>query len=258
MAEILVTGGTGRLGRELVPRLVQAGHRVRVLTRAAPQDVPTDAVPIVGDLRTGAGLREAIAGAEVIVHAASSPWRDAHATEVDGSRRLLEAAKASGTGHFVYVSIVGVDRVPLPYYRAKFEAERLVAAAGVPYTVQRATQFHEFVVEILATLGRGPLLPSPFGAQLQPIDAGEVADLLVARVAAGPGGRVADAGGPEVRAWSDLARSWLRAAGRKAWLIPLPAWGSGLAAVKDGALTCPHGKVGKLTFEDHLRRAYGS
>ena len=257
MADVLVTGGTGRLGRELVPRLVLAGHRVRVLTRGAPQDVPGGAVPIVGDLRTGAGLREAIAGADVIVHAASSPWRDARATDVDGARRLLEAAKASGTGHFVYVSIVGVDRVAQPYYRAKYEAEQLVAASGVPHTIQRATQFHEFVVEILATLARGPLLPSPLGAALQPIDAGEVADLLVQRVAAGPIGRAADAGGPEVRAWSDLARAWLRAAGRKAWLVPLPSWGAGLAAVKDGGLTCPHCKVGKLTFDEHLRRAYG-
>jgi uncharacterized protein YbjT (DUF2867 family) len=253
MATVLVTGGTGRLGRELLPRLLAAGHAVRVLTRRANAALPEGAAAVVGDLTTSAGLQHAVAGTDAIVHAASTPWRNTHETDVEGTRRLTEAAKAAGTAHLCYVSIVGVDTPASSYYRGKLDAERVVTASGVGHTTLRATQFHEFVGEMCERLARTPLLPVIGGATMQPVDAGEVADAIVEQLANGPGGRVPDMGGPEVRAMTDLARAWLRARWRKAWVVPLPALGKGFALMRAGVLTCPTRKVGRITWEQHLR-----
>src|SRR5512142_412598 len=121
MATLLVTGGTGVLGSVAVPALQEAGHAVRVLSRS-PEDGR-----VVGDLATGAGLAEAVTGAEVIVHAASSPRADVREVDVEGTRRLVAVARDAGAQHLLYVSIPGVDRIAVPYYRAKAAAEQIVA-----------------------------------------------------------------------------------------------------------------------------------
>src|SRR5689334_16740998 len=128
MDPVLVTGGTAQLGRAVVDLLGATGRPVRVLSRSAAEG------RVRGDLATGAGLAEATAGVGAIVHCASNP-RDARAVDVDGTRRLLDAAHAQGRPHVVYVSIVGVDRIPVPYYAAKLAAERIVAESGLPWTI---------------------------------------------------------------------------------------------------------------------------
>ncbi|MBV9928179.1 MAG: NAD(P)H-binding protein [Acidobacteria bacterium] len=128
---VLVTGGTGLLDRALVRSTVSAGHAARVLsrrTRAATEGVEY----AVGDIAAGAGLDAALSGVEAIIHAASDPRRPEE-VDVGGTRRLVEAARAAGVGHLVYVSIVGVDRIPVRYYRMKLEAEGAVAASGLPH-----------------------------------------------------------------------------------------------------------------------------
>jgi nucleoside-diphosphate-sugar epimerase len=118
---MLVTGGTGTLGPPLVDLLTRAGRPVRVLSRrprAATGGAPVEWV--VGNLATGAGVARAVGGAGVIVHCATSPW--ARRVDVGGTGRLLEAARLAGSPHLVYISIVGVDRVPFRYYRAKLAA----------------------------------------------------------------------------------------------------------------------------------------
>jgi NAD(P)H-binding len=162
MAEILVTGGTGTLGGALVARLREQGCEPRVLSR---HPGPGRAV---GDLETGVGIAAAVRGADVVVHAASRPGHDvaqAH-TLLDALRD--EGGRAGGTPHLVFVSIVGVDRVPLAYYRDKFAVERMIADAGVPWTVQRATQFHDLLATLFGVLGRTPVLPVLPGARFQP------------------------------------------------------------------------------------------
>lgn len=164
MSSILVTGGTGAVGREVVTRLLTAGHDVRVLSRRAAGQVPGagalgDADWFTGDLRSGAGLDEAAAGAEVIVHCASDfrrPGRDLGAT-----RNLIGAAKRHGAPHLVYVSIVGVDRIPLGYYRTKLQAEHLTKGSGLPWTILRATQFHDLILYLCQSLALPPLMLVP-------------------------------------------------------------------------------------------------
>src|SRR5690242_9260637 len=106
MSTVLVTGSTGDLGAALVPALRAAGHKVRAMSRTEGD--------VQADLATGAGLTEAVAGCEVVVHAASDPAGDPQATDVAGTRRLVETCQAEGVSHLLYVSIVGVDRNPMP------------------------------------------------------------------------------------------------------------------------------------------------
>lgn len=131
---ILVTGGTGRLGRLVVARLLDSGCDVRVLARhdrAAPAGVTFFAA----DLRTGQGIEPAVRAAAAIIHCATSTRGDAGAT-----RNLVAAASRAGSAHLVYVSIVGIDRIASwGYPKAKLQAEQIVASSGLPWTILRVT-----------------------------------------------------------------------------------------------------------------------
>src|SRR5262245_5581061 len=152
---VLVTGGTGRLGRALIPLLSTTGHSVTILSRVQRAGPGLHVSCAVGDLITGAGLREAVVEIDCIVHLASDS-RNARAVDVEGTRRLVDHARAAGVKHLVYVSIVGVDRIPFAYYQCKLEAERIVVDSGVPYSILRATQFHSFVAFLLSEAARFP------------------------------------------------------------------------------------------------------
>jgi uncharacterized protein YbjT (DUF2867 family) len=137
--DVLVTGATGRLGQRLLGPLQAAGHSVRQMSRRG-----TGPGGVRGDLATGFDLRTAVAGAELVVHAASDPRGDPWQVDVAGTRRLVEAVDRDRLRHLVYISIVGVDKIPYGYYRAKFAAEQVLLASGLPVTLLRVTQFHEF------------------------------------------------------------------------------------------------------------------
>ncbi len=244
-SEVLVTGGA--LGSVVVESLRAVGCETRVLSRSGKPGT------VRGDLSTGAGLDAAVRGVDAIVHCASNPARKTRQTEVGGTKALVRAAAHAGVSHLVYVSIVGVDRTPYySYYRAKLAAERVVEASGVPWTIQRATQFHDFVLKGLKLLGVGPVTIVPRGFLFQPVDIGEVAGRLTELVLSEPAGRVPDLGGPEILTAAELARSCLQAEGRrkKIWELPLP--GKFARSFRKGALTCPDGGCGRITWEDFL------
>lgn len=252
VAEILVTGATGTLGRALVTRLAASGHQVRALSRR-PQPAPggAPAVPAVawftGDLRQDLGLTEAVAGTDVIVHCASAVRGDAAL-----ARNLLAAARRTKSPHLVYISIVGVDRIPIGYYRAKLECEQLIAASGLPWTVLRVTQFHNLILRICTFAARPPVMLVPAGFRFQPVDAADVAGRLARLADGGPAGRVPDMGGPQVCPISDLASACLRASGRRRPLLPVPLPGAVAAAFRQGANLAPAGTAGEVTFEEFL------
>ncbi|GAB2600170.1 NAD(P)H-binding protein [Streptomyces capparidis] len=250
-APILVTGGTGTLGREVVRRLAADGHEVRATgRRPRPAGEPGPAAWAVADLSTGRGVAPAVAGAEVIVHCVTAHRRGRPADEV---RALVEAALAAGRPrpHLVYVSIVGVDRIPFPYYRGKLAAERLIADSGLPYTILRATQFHDLVRTVLAAGARLPVMPVP-GLRFQPVDVREVAARLARLATAPPAGRVPDMGGPEVRDARDLARAYLRATGRRRPVAPVRLPGAAFTAFRSGHNLTPDHAEGRITFGQYL------
>lgn len=189
----------------------------------------------------------AVAGADVIIHCASGPRGD-----VEAARRLIEAARHAGTPHLIYISIVGVDRVPLGYYRAKFEVERLIESSGFPWTILRATQFHDLILRGCTALARLPVMLVPAGASFQPIEVREVADRLVELSTVAPAGRVPDMGGPEVRSTRDLAGWYLRATDRHRRVLPVRIPGAVFSAYRAGGHLAPDRAVGRLTFEEFL------
>ncbi|MGY1830427.1 SDR family oxidoreductase [Geodermatophilus sp. SYSU D01180] len=248
--DVVVTGGTGRLGRVLVPSLQAAGHQVRQVSRRG-----TGPGGVRADLATGRDLATAVRGAEVVVHAATDPRGNPWQVDVAGTRRLVQALDRDRLQHLVYVSIVGVDRVPWSFYRAKFAAEQVVLASGLPVTIVRITQWHDFVDEMLGTARRGPVLIVPMGWSAAPVDVGEAAGFLTGVVAGSPsGGEVVEFGGPEDLSAADLARAWVAAREPSVRVVSTPLPGRLSAAFREGGvLPGPQAARGRVTYAEHLR-----
>jgi len=176
-----VTGGTGTLGRLVVPRLRDAGCNLRVLSGRNAE--ARDGIEFVaGDLTTRDGIEAAVEWAEIIVHCAGSNKGDE-----DKALNLVRAASRAGAPHVVYISVVGADRVPVVsgvdramfgYFASKLAAERVVADSGLPWTTLRAAQFHDLILMVARQMARLPVIPLPAGFRFQPVDAGEVAARL--------------------------------------------------------------------------------
>lgn len=253
---LLVTGGTGILGRRVVDRLSRRGHAVRVLTRQTSPDLPPGVVAVRGDMTTGEGLDRAADDVGAIVHCASATGslRD-RPDDVDGTRRLIHAARATGSPHLVFISIVGIDDHPMPYYRMKRAAEEVIVRGDLPWTILRATQFHRFVARILAWLSRLPVVPVPRGVDIQPIAVEEVADRMVEAALGDPAGRLPDVGGPQVLGFDHLARTYLDATGERRRVVELPVPGRTARAFREGQHLCPERAVGTVTWERSLADA---
>jgi uncharacterized protein YbjT (DUF2867 family) len=254
-APVLVTGGTGTLGRLVVPRLRAAGREVRVLSRRHRE--PGEGIEVVtGDLATGEGIDAAVAGVGTIVHCAGSSKGD----EVKAGH-LVRAASAAGARHLVFISVVGADRVPqtgrldramFGYFGSKLAAERVVAGSGLPWTILRATQFHDLVYLVVSQLARLPVAPVPAGIRFQPIDAGEVAERLVELALGPPSGLVPDLAGPRRYELAELLRGYLRAAHRRRPVLRVPVPGRAARALRGGANLAPDRAVGRRTWEKFL------
>jgi uncharacterized protein YbjT (DUF2867 family) len=250
VAVVLVTGASGTLGNALVPRLVSQRHQVRVLLHRSSADFPPEVQVARGDVRAVADLAEAISGADTVIHAATSPFRRAMATELEGTRAVLAVAGPAGV-HVVYPSIVGVDRLGGTYYRAKWQAERLVESASTS-TIQRATQLHPTLNRMLSHR----VFPVTARLSFQPLDAGDLADRLVSLVEAGPARRAEDLGGPQVLALRDIVADRRAATGGRTVLIPVPALGP-LRGLDGGYHLCPDHPGGHVTWKQWLSRDPG-
>ena len=248
---VLVTGGTGVLGRQVVMLLRQSGHRARILSRHTRGHVDA----IQGDIRSDDAVAKAVAGMDAVVHAASAGREpmSIRAVDVDGTRRLLAAAKAEGVRHFVYISIVGADRVRYRYYAAKVSAENLVREGSVPWSILRATQFHGFVAAMLKGFARLPgVVAVPLRWKLQPVDSTEVAARVVEVALGEPMAQLADFGGPEVCELRELAEAWMHTRGDHRRLVNLRVPFRAGAQIEAGGLTCPEHRDGKITFQQFL------
>jgi uncharacterized protein YbjT (DUF2867 family) len=226
--KIAIVGGTGTLGRQLVSELQSRGHDVRILSRNAP-------VYRV-NLATGEGLDAAVAGCEVVIDASNNSSRNAAATLVEGSRRLLTAARTAGVAHHICVSVVGCERVPIGYFQVKAQQEQVVEHGQVPWTIVRATQFHEYAAATLESAARWRVVPLP-QVRLQTVASAEVARVITDVAAGGPRRARVEVAGPEVTTARELAALWRRATGRKVALLPLWLPGKLGRALRAGALT---------------------
>lgn len=252
---VLVTGGTGTLGRHVVDGLREAGRPVRVLSRR-PANLDPGVELVIGDISTGENVDRALAGVETVVHCAGSAKGD----DVK-ARVLVEAARRANVRHIVYISVVGADVTPMNgpldramfgYFGAKHAAERIIAESGIPWTTLRATQFHDLTYTTLEQLAKMPIMPVFGGMSFQPVHSGEVADRLTELALGEPAGLVPAIGGPKVYPMDELARGYLAATGRSKPIFRMPIFGAAARAQKGGVNLAPARAIGHRTWEEFL------
>ncbi|WP_309065252.1 SDR family oxidoreductase [Microbacterium sp.] len=242
--DIAVAGGTGVVGSRIV-RIAQArGHATRALSRSAGVDV-----------RTGVGLEGALRGADAVIDVLNiETLSEKAATRFfrTATSNLLDAEGRAGVEHHIALSIVGVDRVPHGYYGAKLAQEGLVASHAVPWTILRATQFHDFAAQMHARLAFGPVHPVAH-MRTQPVAVDEVAARLVDLAEGSPQGRARDLSGPQEEDLADMMRAWARRSGGRGWMPRIRVPGAFGAAMRDGSLLPgPDAERGRVTFEEWL------
>ncbi len=252
---ILVTGGTGTLGRHLVRRLHEAGQQVRVLSRH-PHEASEGVEYVTGDLLQDEGVDAAVNGVGVIVHCAGSQKGDEVATA-----NLVSAASAAGKPHLVYISVIGADRIPVvsgadrmmfSYFASKRAAELVVSGSGLPWTTLRAAQFHDLILTVAEAMAKLPVVPVPKGFRFQPVDAGEVAGRLAELAQDSPAGLVPDMAGPRIYGTAELMREYLAARRLNRRIVQIPVPGQAAGAFRAGANIDPDRAVGRRTWEDFL------
>jgi uncharacterized protein YbjT (DUF2867 family) len=228
--------------------LKSAGHNVRVLSRSARNDPDY----VQGQIATGEGLAEAVKDIDVIIHLASHPTQS-QAVDVDGAARLIEHGRKASLKHFIYMSIVGVDKHPFPYYKQKYAAEQVVAQSGVPYTIYRATQFYPFIQYVLKTFLRFHIVPR--GWRAQPISVEEAAQGLVEVVEKGAVNGIVNKTGPKVYTINELIDIWEDVDGKRRRYVSLPIPGGASRGFRKGLHTIPEQKDGKVTWREYLESA---
>lgn len=242
--DIAIAGGTGVVGSVTARVAQERGHTVRILARSVGVDV-----------RTGAGLEAAIAGADAVVEAVSTHSQSqkvATAFFHDVTATLLQAEQRAGIGHHVALSIVNVDRAPHGYYGAKYEQEQLIELGAVPWSILRATQFHNFAAQVFQQASFGPIHPL-VRMRTQPVDPREVAERLVDLAEAGPSGRAQDIAGPREESLVDMMRAWAAHTGKRGWMPRLSLPGGFGRAMREGTmLPGPDAQRGTVTFSEWL------
>ncbi|MCC8939872.1 NAD(P)H-binding protein [Bradyrhizobium sp. Arg68] len=261
MSLVLVTGGSGHLGRDLVDRLVQSGHRVRVFARS-PQ-ARADIEWATGDLATGEGLRAALEGIDTVINAATfSPiarrggirpidfFRSPSAVDVAGTERLLALCGDAEVRHFLHVSIVGLDDASLPYARVKLAGERLVRSSDLSWSVVRAMPFYYLLETMLASLTWLPLWPVPTTV-FNPVDTSDVAGYLVSCAFDGERGERAEIGGPDDLGCDAFARQYQAARGIRRPILPMRL---SERTARGMGFVVSSGVRGTLSWSDWLQR----
>jgi uncharacterized protein YbjT (DUF2867 family) len=246
--KIVVIGGTGLIGSKTVAVLREGGHEVVAAS-------PKGGVNTV----TGEGLKEAMAGAQVVIDVSNAPSFDPQTVleffETSG-RNLVAMEAAAGVRHHVTLSIVGTDRVPgQGYYRAKVAQEKLIKASGIPYTIVRSTQFLEFLGEIADASTDGSVVRLAPGL-LQPIAADDVASVIAEVAFANPRNGIVEIAGPERAPFDEIVARYLKAVGdpRKVTKDPEARYFGGRLE-KTSLVPLGEARLGRLNLEEWLRRS---
>jgi len=258
--KILVTGGTGTLGRALVKKLVNAGNAVGVLTSREHPELPEGVTAYKGNLSDTGKLEGILRHVTTIIHCASNP-RNADMVDIQGTEHLLRAVDKPALQHMIYVSIAGVDRSPYPYYKAKYEVEKMIMASGVPWSVVRATQFHDLVLNRLITpfdSGDGGLLKIPGEMRFQSIDTEDVAGYIFKKALNGPSASVETIAGPQLLNIREMVETYQSILGRTNQVefvvddVPFHN------VFRSGLNVNPEWTGGRITWEEFLRKQLSS
>lgn len=241
---IAVAGGTGVVGSRTVSAVRAAGHDAIVLSRSTGVD-----------LTTGQGLDAALEGIDAVVDTANVSTLSAEtATRFfqAATGNLIAAAARAEVPHVVLLSIVGIDRMPHDYYAGKLAQEHVVEAGAVPWTILRATQFHEFAAQLYDRAKLGPLHVAP-RARVQPVAAREVGEHLASLAAGAPQGRAADLAGPREEHLDEMVKAYARHTGHGGWIPSVSLPGPQMKAMRAGlALPGVRAVRGHQTFAEWL------
>jgi uncharacterized protein YbjT (DUF2867 family) len=256
MDSILVTGGSGTLGRPTIARLRASGHPLRILSRSGASDSVGGHVErgdlVKADLVTGEGVTAALEGVGTVIHLATTGGKG----DETAAQNLVAAAERASVGHLVVMSIVGIDEIPFAYYRHKLVVESIARESSVPHTILRSTQFHPFIERLFTVQRWSPVVFAPtFSAQ--PIAVEDVAVRLTELAEGDAAGRVPDIGGPHQRTLKELAQMWATAANARRAIWPLTLPGSTFSGFKAGHNLVPGEPWGTISFESYLASRYG-
>jgi uncharacterized protein YbjT (DUF2867 family) len=245
--KIVVIGGIGLIGSKTVAILRQRGHEV-----------------VAGSLKsginsiTGEGLKEAVAGAQVVIDLTNSPSFEDRAVleffETSG-RNLLPAEAAAGVRHHVALSIVGIDRTDNGYFRAKIAQEKLIETSGIPYTIVRATQFLEFLGGIAAASADGNIVRLP-PVLFQPIAADDVAAVVAEAALAAPRNGIVEIAGPERAPFNEIVARYLKAIDDPRQVVRDPEaryWGGRVEELS--LVPLDEARLGHIGLDEWLRRS---
>lgn len=252
---VLVTGGTGTLGKQVVKQLIKQGNTPIVLTSKENAAVEDGAIAVVGNLGTGTGLNEATANADVIIHCASNP-RNSAEVDVQGTANLLSSIPADRSPHIIYISICGVDKSTYLYYQHKLAVEKLIAASRFPHTIIRITQFHNFILHRILLPGLNEQETSielPDNMSFQPIDIQDAAAYIVNSIREEPQGACLTIGGPEIFTIRQLATTYLEYTGKEYIIRDSSAQSDFHNIFRSGINLTPENKTGTITWSTFLQ-----
>ena len=245
--KIVIIGGTGLIGSKTAPLLRQSGHEVVAAS-------PKSGVNTI----TGDGLKEALAGAQVVIDLANSPsFEDKAVMEFfrTSGRNLLAAEAVAGVRHHVALSIVGIDRTDNGYFRAKVAQEKLIESSGIPYTIIRSTQFMEFLGGIADSSAVGNMVRlSP--ALFQPIAADDVATMVAQVALAAPRNHIVEIAGPEPAPFNEIVARYLKAVGDRREVVRDPEaryWGGRIE--ERSLVPLSEARLGRIGLDEWLRRS---
>jgi uncharacterized protein YbjT (DUF2867 family) len=257
MARILITGGTGALGTDLIARLAQTPHTIRITSRKPkPADARTEWAQV--DFETQIGFSEALRDVDVVVHCMTSSLNSEKA-DVIGTQRFLADVKQAKVKNFIFISIVGTDRIPYSYYQHKVIVEKAIKESGVPYSIVRAAQFHGFIDMLLGLTKKlwwMPILPLPTNWQFQTIDTRDVATYLMPFIEKDATGRIDNVAGPQMLRLGEMARQWRDIQGSHKPIVRLPLFGKVAHGFDQGYNTAPDKAYGSITWADYLHEKY--
>ncbi|MGN6616676.1 MAG: SDR family oxidoreductase [Ilyomonas sp.] len=248
MKKVLVTGGTGNLGRCVVNDLLQKNVEVSILTTKS--DIQWKDVEVFeGDLAKNISLTQATAKADIIIHCASNA-KDFQQADIQGTENLLHSLNRKGLQNFIYISIVGIDKSSYPYYQAKLTVEKMIINSGIPHTILRTTQFHSFVLNMLLFFineQSKDVITIPAGMKFQSVDIREVAQQLTANLEKAKG-ILHDFGGPQILSFEEMTQIYLNIIKTKADIETTVIESPRYELFRSGINLCPDNAFGKITW----------
>lgn len=259
MQSVLITGGTGTLGQEISRLLVEKGYLVNILSSKENPDIAYYTHILKGDLTDTESLKEAVGKSGIIIHCASDP-RNAQAVDLEGTKNLLGAINKNQCVHFIYVSIVGVDKSNYPYYQTKYAVEQLIEASGLPYSILRATQFHDLVLyRIIQIFDKGVGVPIqiPADMRFQSIDKTDVATYIDELVANKAINGISTIGGPEAHTLETMLQTYLAQSGRQETIEYIESSMAFHQVFTTGINLCPENAIEGISWAKYLSNTIG-